>query len=215
MIEFNDYETSHDNSKKELFQYRLLLDDSYSYLFEKITTVFGLHQFKVKTNSSKKRTHPSANQFVFEHEQKLHPTDFIDRFEKVTNDILEILNPHEENRQLFLEKLQQHIINKYPNIKKDERRSEQYSSLSFSFVKFIDYATIYFRIYELEIKANTPSELLLQIIKIFEDQQFKTEIKEERRDKTTLRFYFYQKTDFTELVNIFEKVTDEVFKIAL
>jgi len=192
-----------DDSEKELFNYELKVKyETSSILVQDITRILEFHRFKTRTK---------YNCPIFEFEQEMKPDEVMDCFEKITNNILEILQPYKENKRLFLEKLKQYIIDKYPNI---QIRDQISSALSFSFVKFIDYIDIDFYFYELTIKKTIPSELVLQIIKIFEDQQFKTEIKEKRRNNI-IRFDFKHKIELRELINIFEKVTDEIFKIAL
>jgi len=197
-----------DNVTIHYNRYTLRIKNSISSkLIQNIINSFEYNQFK--TEIEKRRTY---KYLIFKLEKEINFTEQVNLFEKVTDEIIEISKSHVETEQLFIKHIHQKFKNKYP---KAEFSVNSFYLFSKNLFPFIDDVTIHYNRYTFRIKNNVSSKLIQNIIDtLFEYNQFKTEI-EERRIYKYFIFKLEKEINFTEQVNLFEKVTDEIIEILL
>jgi|GEM_PF-887518 len=177
-------------------------------LKEKIIKIFEFYKFRKKQQYDHI---VDEYNFYFEFEPiQISFIEIITILEKVTDEILVISKSYRETEQLFIKHINQKLKNKYP---KAEFKVGFFRFSSRNLFPFIDVVTIHYNTYTLRIGNSVSSKLILNIINTFELHQFKTEIIENIRYKYLI-FKLEKEINFTEQVNIFEKITYEILEIS-
>jgi len=168
--------------------------------FKEIIELFKVYGFNTKEY---------YNKLYFEFEYKNNYFELIDSFEKITDKILVILQNYKEKRPPFLNKLYQRFKSKYQYT----ILTEYYTCLCCrELFRFIGNTEVILTSNSYELKSIRTYEhpkLNEKIINTFENYNFKTT---ERNN--ILYFKFEHELNNQELVNYFEKITDEILEIS-